>query len=250
MVHMLASWVRLVVGFLIIGTNATITLLVCALLLPFRILRIKACNVFGKVTGPLMMKLSGCPLTIDGWEHLDGERPAIYVSNHTSIVDIFLAIWLSPMGTVGVAKKQVVWYPFFGQLYLLSGHLRIDRGNSPSAKASLAALGEFVRSNRLSIYIWPEGTRSRSGHLLPFKKGIVHLALQTGLPIVPVVVEGAHEAWVKHSLQIAPVPIRVTVLPAISTSAWSEDTADAHVAEVWERFKAVLPPSQQPALAA
>lgn len=242
----LTSWLRLVVGFVIIGVNATVTLLVCALLIPFRTLRIKACNVFGKVTGPMVMKLSGCPLSITGWEHLDADRPAIYVSNHTSIVDIFLAIWLSPMGTVGVAKKQVVWYPFFGQLYLLSGHLRIDRGNSPSARASLAALGQFVRDNRLSIYIWPEGTRSRSGHLLPFKKGIVHLALQTGLPIVPVVVEGAHEAWVKHSLQIAPVPIRVTVLPAIDTRGWREDTADAHVDQVWQAFRATLPDAQQP----
>jgi lysophosphatidate acyltransferase len=247
--RMLASWARLVIGFVIIGTNATITLLVCALLLPFRVARIKACNYFGKVTGPAIMKLSGCPLTIDGWEHLDRERPAIYVSNHTSIVDVFLAIWLSPIGTVGVAKREVVWYPFFGQLYLLSGHLRIDRGQSAAAKESLAKLGKYVRDHRLSIYIWPEGTRSASGHLLPFKKGIFHLAKQTGLPVVPVVVEGAHEAWVKGSLQIAPVTIRVTVLPAIDTSSWQEATADAHVEDVWRRFRDTLPERQRPAAA-
>ncbi|MCA9566903.1 MAG: 1-acyl-sn-glycerol-3-phosphate acyltransferase [Myxococcales bacterium] len=243
----LAGWIRLVVGLVIIGVNTTICMLVCALLIPWRVARIKTCNYYGKITGPMVMKVSGCPMTFVGTEHLDAERPAIYISNHTSIVDIFLAIQLSPVGTVGVAKKQVVYYPFFGLLYLLSGHLRIDRGHSQKAKESLAALGEYVRAKRLSIYIWPEGTRSRSGRLLPFKKGIVYLAEQTGLPIVPVVVEGAHEAWVKNSLKIAPVPIKVTVLPAIDTTGWNGDTAEANLATLQDAFKSVLPADQQPA---
>lgn len=240
------GWIRLAIGMVIIGVNTTLCMLVLVFLIPFRIARIKTCNYYGKITGPMMMKLSGCPLVFEGTEHLDADRPAIYISNHTSIVDIFLAIWLSPVGTVGVAKKQVVYYPFFGLMYLLSGHLRIDRGKSDRAKASLAALGSLVRANRLSIYIWPEGTRSRSGRLLPFKKGIVHLAEQTGLPIVPIVIEGAHEAWVKNSLQIAPVPIKVTVLPAIDTTGWKGSNAAEHLVVLHDAYKSVLPPAQQP----
>ncbi len=242
----LAGWLRLLAGLVVIAVNTTICMAICVLLLPWRVARIKTCNYYGKITGPMVMKISGCPLTFEGTEHLDPKRPAIYVSNHTSIVDIFLAIWLSPVGTVGVAKKQVIYYPFFGLLYLLSGHLRIDRGKSAKAKASLAKLGAYVRAKRLSIFLWPEGTRSETGRLLPFKKGVIYLAEQTKLPIVPVVVAGAHEAWVKNSLKIAPVPIRVTVLPAIDTTGWTGETAAEHLAVLQEAFIRVLPPEQRP----
>jgi 1-acyl-sn-glycerol-3-phosphate acyltransferase len=243
----LANVLRLFLGLIVLGFNTTLCMIACALLMPSRVARIKVCNYYGKVTGPLMMKVSGCPLEFEGMEHLDGDRPAIYVSNHTSIVDIFLAIWLSPVGTVGIAKKEVVYYPFFGQMYLLSGHLRIDRGKSEKARASLAALGEVVRQNKLSIYIWPEGTRSRSGRLLPVKKGVVFMAEQTGLPVVPIVVAGAHEAWVKNTLRMSPVPIKVTILPPIDTSTWTGKTADAHALEIHEAFRSALPAEQQPA---
>lgn len=243
----LIGWIRLAVGLVLLAINTTLCMLVCAVLIPFRVARIKACNYYGKITGPLMLAISGCPLEVEGMEHLDPDRPAIYVSNHTSIMDIFLAIWLSPVGTVGIAKKEVVYYPFFGQMYLLSGHLRIDRGRSDRAKASMAALGEVVRRNRLSIYLWPEGTRSASGRLLPIKKGVVYLAEQTGLPIVPIVVAGAHEAWVKNSLKVAPVPIKVTVLPPIPTEGWGAETAAENAQTVWEAFRSALPERQQPA---
>lgn len=246
----LMGWLRLAAGLVVLAVNTTICMLICTLLLPFRVARIKTCNYYGHITGPMVMKISGSPLTLEGLENMDVDRPAIYISNHTSIMDIFLGIWLSPVGTVGVAKKQVVYYPFFGQLYFLSGHLRIDRGKSAKAKASLAALGKYVRDNRLSIYIWPEGTRSASGRLLPFKKGIVYLAEQTGLPIVPVVVSGAHEAWVKGSMQIAPVPIKVTVLPAVDTTGWCAETAQDNIDQLHAMFREHLPAEQQPRTAA
>ncbi|MCB9679213.1 MAG: 1-acyl-sn-glycerol-3-phosphate acyltransferase [Alphaproteobacteria bacterium] len=242
----LSSWLRLGGGFVMFGFLTTLCMLVLIPLLPWRIARIKTCNYYGKLTGRLMMWVSGCDMTIVGEENLDASRPAIYVSNHTSLVDAFLAMFLSPVGTVGVVKKQILYYPFFGQMYYLSGHLRIDRGKSEAARQSLADLGDFVKSNHLSIYLWPEGTRSRSGQLLPFKKGIYHLAKQTGLPLVPVVVEGAQKAWVKGSMQVARVPIRITVLPAIDTSGWTDDRIDEHLESVWNQFRETLPEDQQP----
>lgn len=245
----IATLIRLIIGSVFMATAVCITCIVLVLLAPWRGLRIRACNVFGKVTGPFMMWLSGCPLTWEGTEQLQADRPVIYASNHTSIVDIFLAIWLSPMGTVGVAKKQVIYYPFFGVLYLLSGHLRLDRGDHGKALASFQELSSLVKQHKLSIYLWPEGTRSRSGRLLPIKKGIVHLAISTGLPIVPVVVAGAHEAWVKNSLTLSPVPIKVTILPPIDTSTWTVDNAEAQLDELQRAFQSALPDSQQPTAA-
>jgi len=250
MVALLSSWLRLSVGFVLFASMTTICMSVCVVLLPWRIARIKTCNYYGKVAGRMVMWMSGCELTITGVEHLDPTRPAIYVSNHTSMIDAFLAMFLSPVGTVGVVKKQILYYPFFGQLYFLSGHLRIDRANRESARASMADLASFVGAHSLSIYLWPEGTRSRTGQLLPFKKGVYHLAKQTGLPLVPIVVEGAHEAWVKGSMKVARVPIRVSILPAIDTSDWKDETMMEHIDEVWTQFKDTLPERQQPPLAA
>jgi lysophosphatidate acyltransferase len=93
----------------------------------------------------------------------------------------------------------------------------------------------------------PEGTRSRSGRLLPFKKGLVHLALQTGLPVVPMVIHGAHRAWTRGSLSVRGVPILVEVLPAVSTSGWSAERADDALDEIHVLLRHHLPPEQQPA---
>lgn len=247
---LISTWLRLSIGFVVFAFTTTVCMLVCALLLPFRTLRIKTCNYYGKFTGRFVMRISGCPLTIEGEEHLDASRPAIYVSNHTTLMDAFMAMFLSPVGTVGVVKKQILYYPFFGQMYLLSGHLRIDRSNREAAVKSMAELGEFVVANKLSIYVWPEGTRSRDGRLLPFKKGVYHMAKQTGLPIVPIVIEGAHRAWVKNSMSIARVPIKITILPAIDTSDWDGEHIEEQLATVRQRYLDVLPEEQHPKTAA
>ena len=146
---------RLIFGTFVMGVYVSIWMVLLVPLLPWRSLRIKACNVFGKVTGRSMVFLSGSWVSVEGREHFDSARPAVYVSNHTSIIDLFLGMWMAPMGTVGIAKKEVVYYPFLGQLYLLSGHLRIDRGNSQKAVASLRMLADLVRKKHLSIWMWP-----------------------------------------------------------------------------------------------
>ncbi len=246
----LSTLLRMAVGLVVMAAGSAVAALAMLLLLPSRIGRVKVGNYFGKTVSRSMVWLSGCPTTVRGAAHLDAARPAIYVSNHTSIMDIFLASWLSPVGTVGVAKREVAYYPIFGQLYLLSGHLRIDRGDSAKAKSSLAELGRIVADNGLSIFLWPEGTRSRDGRLLPFKKGLVHLAIQTGLPIVPMVVRGAHRAWEKGSLRMARVPIEVVVLPAVDTRDWSLEHADAQLEQIHALFRAQLDAEQQPNAAA
>ena len=224
----------------------SIMIIILIILLPSPVARIRACNYFGKVVGRFYVWLSGCPFTIIGRQHLNPDRPAIYVSNHTSVLDIFIAIWHAPVGTCGVAKKQIIYYPFFGLLYALSGHLRIDRGNSEKAVASMKSLSETVKMHRLSIFLWPEGTRSRNGRLLPFKKGMVHLAIQNGLPVIPFVVTGAHKSWESRTYTIHKVPICLEVLPPIDTSHWSTDSIEGAIEEVHACFREVLPADQQP----
>lgn len=241
------TFLKIIVGLLVLSTGAAVFGLICVLLLPFRIARIKACNYFGHTVGRAMVWVSGSRLTWVGAENLDPNRPAIYVSNHTSALDVFLGMWLSPVGTVGIAKKEVIYYPFLGQLYYLSGHLRIDRSSPRTAVVSMRELAEYVQSKQLSIYIWPEGTRSKSGRLQrPWKKGVGHLALQTGLPIVPVIVKGAHKAWKKGKLEIVGVDVEVEILPAIDTSDWTKRTLTERLAEIEQAFEDALPEDQKP----
>lgn len=245
----MTSLLRIGIGVTFMAAATILHAVVLLVLLPSRNLRIRSCNLWGWFVGRVCMALSGSTVRVVGAEHLDGERPCIYVSNHTSALDIFLGIWQAPVGTVGVAKKEVVWYPFFGQLYALSGHLRLDRGHHGRALAAMADLADVVSRHHLSIWMWPEGTRSRDGVLRPFKKGVYHLALATDLPVVPVIVAGAHRAWRKGSTQLDAVPITVTVLPAIDTTAWRGRDAGAVVDELHALFVEHLPADQRPAVA-
>ena len=244
----LSSLLRVALGLLIVAVGVIFFMLMCTLLLPWRSLRIRACNVFGHIVGRAVLWVAGAKVAPGLRAQVDRTFPAIYVSNHTSPTDIFLGIWLAPLGTCGVAKKEVVWYPFFGQLYAISGHLRVDRANRENAVEAMRTTAEVVRKHHLGIWIWPEGTRSKDGRLLAFKKGFAHLALATRLPIVPVVVTGAHHSWKKNTLQIQATDLGVQVLPAISTVDWSADRLDEHIAHVRQQFLDHLPAEQLPAI--
>ena len=209
----LTSFLRLAVGLVFMAVSVVIFATICVVLLPSRYLRIRATNVFGHIVGRTCVWLAGATVTPGAVEAVRANFPCIYISNHTSMLDIFLGIWLSASGTVGIAKKQVVWYPFFGQLYAVSGHVLIDRDNRGNAVAALEKAAAILKKHHAGVWIWPEGTRSRDGRLLPFKKGFAHLALATRLPIVPVVVTGAHRSIKKNTLLINPTTIGVRVLP-------------------------------------
>ena len=144
-----------------------------------------------------------------------------------------------------MAKKQVVWYPFFGVLYLLSGHLRLDRANHARAVEAMAGTAALMKRYNLGVWLWPEGTRARDGRLKAFKKGFAHMALATRLPIVPVVVANAHRAWRHGSWVIHPTALDIKVLDPIPTTDWTLERLDEHVAEVRARVEAALPPDQR-----
>lgn len=242
----IASLLRLLVGFLVLSLFSVPYLLVVVLLLPWRRLRIQCGNMYGKIMGPTLTRLAGTRAQVRNGSALEGQKPAIYVTNHTSELDPFLAMWLCPMGGCGIAKKEVARVPFFGWAYWLSGHLLVDRSNREKAIASMAEVGEVVRRHNLSIWIWPEGTRSSDGRLLPFKKGFAHLALTTGLPIVPVVAHHAHRRWPARTLWMLPGRLQVDVLPAIDTSNWSVETLEDHVGQIRQVFIDALQPDQRP----
>ncbi len=240
------SVLRLVTGFLVMVLYTLVFLVIALLLLPSRAARIKACNYYGKALGRSIVAIAGVTPIIRHRERLNGFMPAIYLSNHASNIDAFIGMWLCPVGAAGVAKKEIARVPFFGWLYLLSGHPLIDRQNRENAIASLESVAQVVRSHRLGIYMFPEGTRSKDGRLLPLKKGFVHMAIATGLPVVPVVVHGSHKSWKKHEFTFTPCTVYVDVLEKVDTSSWRAETAEQHCAQIHRLYVECLEPEQRP----
>ncbi len=240
------TWIRLLLGTAWVGICSVAFVVVLFFCLPSRATRVKVGNVYGSFAGRGASWITGSRFVIKGEEHAIPTRPSIYVANHASILDVFIGIWMSRTGTCGVAKKEIVYYPFLGQFFWLAGHLTIDRGNNSKAVASLKKLVDFVTKNRLSIWIWPEGTRSKSGRLLPFKKGPFHLALATKLPIVPVVIRGTQRAWPNRTLRLYRTTVEIEFLPPIETADWTLETMEQHIAELRDVYLKHLPADQLP----
>eukprot|EP00252_Welwitschia_mirabilis_P005375 TRINITY_DN15871_c0_g2_i8.p1 TRINITY_DN15871_c0_g2~~TRINITY_DN15871_c0_g2_i8.p1 ORF type:complete len:144 (+),score=19.98 TRINITY_DN15871_c0_g2_i8:221-652(+) len=110
----------------------------------------------------------------------------------------------------------------------------------------LPQVAKTIVEQDLSLIIFPEGTRSPNGRLLPFKKGAVHLAIQSKRPIVPMVLTGTHLAWRKSSLHVRPAPLTVTYLPPIRTDDWTLDKVDEYVELLHSIYVKNLPDSQTP----
>ncbi len=242
----LSSAARFVFGFLLVAVASTITMAIAVLLLPWRILRIKLCNYYGKIIGYSIVKIAGVNLVVRNMDRINQAHPAIYVANHASTLDAFLSIWMCPIGGSGVMKKQVYKIPFFGQLYMLSGHLALNREDKSKAIAGIEDIVDVVKRHRISIWIMPEGTRSRDGRLLPFKLGFVHMAIGTGLPIVPVVIHGAHKTWVKGTNYVEPTAIEIDVLEPVPTTNWRAETARQHAQDIHQIFVDHLREDQKP----
>lgn len=249
-INVVSNWIRLTLGLTWVAICSLVFVVILLFCLPWRSTRVKVGNVYGSFVGRGVALLTGSKYVIKGEEHAVPERPSIYICNHSSVLDVFVGIWMSRIGTCGVAKKEILYYPFLGQFFWLAGHLTIDRGNNSKAVRSLRKLVDFVTKNGMSIWIWPEGTRSKSGRLLPFKRGAFHMALETKLPIVPVLLTGTHRAWPNRTFQMFRTTVEVEFLPPISTAHWTKENLDQHIEEIVAVYDRHLPEDQRPLPAA
>lgn len=223
--------------FAVFGGIACITVpyfLLCIILLPWRPTRIRIGNWIGKMEGKWAYFILGLSHEVIG-VHPPESAPAIYVQNHGGTVDLFLAMQMCPPPGSGTVKREIIWIPFIGLGYLLSGHLVLTRQKHGKAMAAMAAMVKLVRRHRVSIWIFPEGTRSKDGKLGPFKKGFVHLAIDTRLPVIPVVVHRAPAFW-PRGMQIRPGRVIVETLDPIPTDDWTRENLVAHVEQVRSIF--------------
>ncbi|KAH0544883.1 hypothetical protein FGG08_000963 [Glutinoglossum americanum] len=170
----------------------------------------------------------GVRFTLEGKEILKGTRPAVFVGNHQSELDVLMLGTIFPQNCAVTAKKSLKRIPFLGWFMSLSGTVFIDRTNRRTAVAAFDGAAAEMRKHRQSVFIFPEGTRSyfEKPDLLPFKKGAFHLAIQAKVPIVPVVVANySHVMSVKRWIFRSGV-IPVKVLSPIPTSHLTADDVE------------------------
>ena len=189
--------------------------------------------------GDLGTALAGIELRVRGEEHLWSSRPAVFIFNHQSSLDVLLLCKLLRRDFVGVAKKELRRVPFFGDLAALIGTVFIDRANSTEAIRALQPAVDALRSGT-SLAIAPEGTRAPTPRLGRFKKGAFHMAMQARVPIVPIVIRNALDALPKSGLVIRPATVDVVVLPPIPTRDWTRESLDARIDDVRQMYEEVL----------
>lgn len=239
-------WSRIVVAAVGLGIVTVPVLLAMLLMWPSRPARIRLGCRYGHFIGTVGARVLGFRFDILGRERAQALMPAIYIINHTSALDLMLGLAMVPVGACAIAKKEMARVPFLGQAYLLSGHLLIDRSDKTKTIAAMDAVARDMSAHGLGAWIWPEGTRSPDGRLRPFKKGFVHLALATRLPIVPIAILDAPARWPARTLDFRPGTLQVAVLEPIETTDWSIDTVAEHAEQVRQVIAARLPAHQRP----
>lgn len=139
------------------------------------------------------------------------QGPAIYMPNHVSHFDVLAILGYLNVQFRWTVKKELFRIPLFGLAMKRAGYIRIDRSDHQKAVQSMEEAAEKIKSGS-SIVIFPEGTRSRDGNLqYPFKKGGFHLALQSGVPVVPVAVLGSRVVLPRHSKKVTPGTITMRI---------------------------------------
>lgn len=190
--------------------------------------------------GRTIMRASAIPVTVEGLENLRRDAPQIVVSNHVSGFDIFALASVLPGPFVFIGKKELDKIPFFGLVWRAAGHISIDRSNRQKAIATLQEAGRRIREENSTVIVFPEGTRSRTGDLLPFKKGAFALATEAAVPVVPTVVIGSSHIMRGGSWQVHPNPVTIRFGSPIIPPAQGEGRLDALVHETHTRMRQML----------
>jgi 1-acyl-sn-glycerol-3-phosphate acyltransferase len=188
------------------------------------------------------LALSGIRYTVDGADNIQRHRAAVYAVNHTSNVEppvLFDAMHeLFPRLRI-LYKAELRKLPILVRAFDLAGFVPLERGNPDQSLPAIDGAAAALRAGN-SFLIFPEGTRSRTGALLPFKKGGFIMALKGQAPIVPVAISGARNAMRKGSPLIYPVQVRVQFGTPVETAGSSHDDRDVLIVEVRRQIEEML----------
>ena len=160
---------------------------------------------------------AGIKLEVTGLENVEPDESYILIANHQSHMDIPVLTWGLPIPQRIIAKKELFKIPFLGWGMKAVGMLSIDRSNRKQSFETLKEAEEIIKTYRLSILAFPEGTRSDDGNIHPFKKGPFVLAINTGLPLLPVSVSGTRKIIPKGKISLRAGRVKVHIHPPVAT---------------------------------
>ncbi len=163
----------------------------------------------------LILTTTGVHVDVSGLERLKPGATYVFVSNHQSIYDIPILFWSLPFQLRIIAKASLGQFPFLGWHLRRTGHMLVNRAR-PDRKA-IFGWAQRLTSQGLSLIVFPEGTRSPDGHVGRFKGGSFYLALEAGLPVVPLSVVGSRHVMLKGRLATYPGRVRLVVHDPIDT---------------------------------
>lgn len=189
--------------------------------------------------------LIGMDLDVNGEENLWSHRPAVFMFNHQSKADVAIMASLIRKDVVGVGKKEIEKMPVIGQVMGMAGTVFIDRSDRAKAIESMQPLITAMKDQGKSMVIAPEGTRTPTPKLAPFKKGGFHMAMQVGVPIVPVVIHNASDIAPKGDFLFRPGRVRIDVLPPVDTTQWTLANMNEQVNTVRNMFLRTLGQPEQ-----
>lgn len=194
-----------------------------------------ASNTSLSLGSQVTLALAGVAVNVTGEQHLWSTRPAVFIFNHQSLLDPLVVFQLVQRDVTAVGKKEVEKQPMVGQFAWLINAALIDRADVAQAKQAMAPAVEKLRDG-LSIVIAPEGTRSITSRVGPFKKGPFHMAIQGGVPVVPIVLRNTGELLWRGSRAIRAGQVDAIVLPPVNVAAWDPKDLTANVAGVRQQF--------------
>jgi 1-acyl-sn-glycerol-3-phosphate acyltransferase len=187
----------------------------------------------------LILRTTGVHVEVSGLDRLEQGRTYVFVSNHQSIYDIPILFWSLPYQLRIIAKASLGRFPFLGWHLRRTGHLLVNRARPE--RAAIVSWAARLTSDGISPIVFPEGTRSRDGAVARFKRGSFYLAMQTGLPVVPVSVVGSRHVMRKGRLATYPGRVRLVVHDPIDAG----EMTGADLREFAERVRRVVAPEAE-----
>jgi 1-acyl-sn-glycerol-3-phosphate acyltransferase len=188
------------------------------------------------------VRLAGIEIEVQGLENLQPKRSYVFMSNHVSNLDPPILVPSIPGRCSVLVKKEVFRIPILGTAMQVADLVPVDRSNRDAAIESVRAAAEVLRRG-LSMVIYPEGTRSPDGRLLPFKKGPFHLAMEASAPVVPVTILGTAKLWPKGTWAMHPGKATLIFHPPLDSANFAD--RDQLMAAVREKIASALPENQR-----
>lgn len=184
-----------------------------------------------RIWAPALIRAAGARYRVEPLPAADFSRPHIFVMNHQSMLDIACAFAAIPVDLRFVAKSVLRHVPFVGWYMWMTGMIFVDRSRGVRALRNLARAAAQIREGA-SILVFPEGTRSKDGRILPFKRGPFLMALEAGVPVVPVAIEGSGRVLPPGSLRLRPGEVRLALGQPIATAGRTAEARDQLMNEV------------------